>query len=110
MKITDKQLEICEARDWRVTTCDDGEVELENWSPAGENILFYVYEDDGTFVDGVKRIAAEFDPEDHAELYIRIRGTNGVPNSIRELLDDAEAIDKMLQDLAAALAETEDPE
>ena len=110
MKITDKQREICENRDWTVRTCEDGEIEIESWSPAGENILFYVYEDDGTFVDGVKRIAAEFDPEDHAELYIRIRGTNGVPNSIRELLDDADAIDKMLQDLAAALAETEEVE
>ena len=107
MKLTAKHLEICEHRDWIVRTCDDGDVMLENWSPAGEDIVFYVDKNE-EFVDGVKRLAAEYDADEHAEMYVSIRGTRGVPSSIRELIDDADAIDKMLQDLAAALAETEE--
>jgi hypothetical protein len=51
-----------------------------------------------------------FDHDEHAEMWVEGRGKNGVPGTIRQLLDDAEAIDKMLQDLAAALAETEGTE
>lgn len=109
MKITDKQREICENRDWHVDICEAGDVMLENWSPAGEDLVFYV-EADEEFVTGVKRLAAEFDADEHAEMWVKSRGQNGVPGTIRELLDDAEAIDKMLQDLAAALAETEEVE
>lgn len=105
MRITDKQREICENRDWKVTECCDGEVELINFSPAGENIVFYI-ENDETFVDGVKRLAAEFNPDEHAEMWVESRGKNGVPNTIRQLVDDADAIDEMLEDLAIALAET----
>ncbi len=104
-RITDKKREICENRDWQVTECEGGEVELISFSPAGENLVFYV-ESDETFVDGVKRLAAEFDADEHAAMWVESRGKNGVPSSIRELIDDADAIDKMLQDLAAALAET----
>ncbi len=106
MKVTDRQIEICENLDWSVTVCDDGDVMLENYSPAGEDLVFYVDKDD-EFVDGVKRLAADFDADEHAEMWVEGRGKNGVPSTIRELLDDAEAIDKMLQELAAALAETE---
>ena len=109
MKITDKQREICENRDWSVEIDSDGDAMLENWSPAGEDLVFYVDKDE-EFVAGVKRLAADFDPDEHAEMWVESRGKNGVPGTIRELLDDAEAIDKMLQDLAAALAETEEAE
>ncbi len=109
MKITGKQLEICENRDWRVEIDSDGDVMLENWSPAGEDLVFYV-EKDEEFVDGVKRLAADFDPDDHAEMFVNRRGQNGIPRTIRELIDDADAIDRMLQELAAALAETEEIE
>ena len=46
--------------------------------------------------------------DEHVELWVDSRGKNGVPGSIRELVKDAEAIDKMLQELADALAEVED--
>lgn len=107
MRITDRQMEICQQRDWIVRIDDDGEAELENWSPAGEDLVFYV-EKDEDFVRGVKKLAADFDADEHAEMWVESRGKQGVPNSIRELINDADAIDKMLQDLAAALAETEE--
>lgn len=106
MKITPEQIEICEKYDWAVHT-EDGDVWIENWSPAGENLVFEIYEDEG-FVGSIKRLAADFDPDEHAAMWVDGRGKDGVPSSIRELIDDADAIDKMLQDLAAALADTED--
>ena len=49
--------------------------------------------------------AAGFDVDEHIEMWIEAKrsGTNGVP-SARELVHDAEAIDKMLDELADALA------
>lgn len=107
MVITDRQLEICKLKDWNVRIDSDGDAELENWSPAGENLVFYI-EKDKDFVRGVKELSAYFDADEHAEMWVESRGKRGVPNSIRELIDDADAIDKMLQDLATALAETEE--
>ena len=53
--------------------------------------------------------AADFDPDEHIEMWIEARknGVRGVP-STRELLHDAEDIDKMLQELASALREAEE--
>ena len=51
---------------------------------------------------------ANFDIDEHIELWIEAKrnGVKGVP-SARELVYDAEAICKMLQELAAALAKEE---
>ena len=98
--------EICEELDWKVTAYEDGTVELEKYSPAGEDFLFTV-EADG-FVENVKEYAAGFDVDGHIEMWIMAKrsGTQGVP-SARELVRDAEDIDKMLQELAAALEATD---
>lgn len=94
--------EVCENLDWSVTVCDDGTVELETTSPAGEDLIVTVEAEN--FVDNVKAYAASFDPDWHIEMWVSARrsGTKGVP-STRELVEDAEAIDKMLQKLAQAL-------
>lgn len=94
--------EVCENLDWSVTVYDDGTVELETTSPAGEDLIVTVEAEN--FVDNVKAYAASFDPDGHIEMWVAARrsGTKGVP-STRELVEDAEAIDKMLQKLAQAL-------
>ncbi|OPZ65926.1 MAG: hypothetical protein BWY85_00285 [Firmicutes bacterium ADurb.Bin506] len=101
-QIGDKYREICERLEWSVTEEDDGTVELEKYSPAGEDFIFTV--DAEGFVDNVKEYAASFDIDDHIAMWIEAKqnGTAGVP-SARELVKDAEDIDKMLQELAAAL-------
>jgi hypothetical protein len=76
--------------------------ELEWCSPAGEDFGFSFYfnglpED---FVDQFTSYAADFDPEEHAVQWYGGRGAPG----LRELLDDADAIDKHLQKVAAQLA------
>lgn len=99
--------DICERLDWSVTDTGDGNIELEKYSPAGEDFSITVGEEG--FVDNVKAYAASFDKDEHIEMWISARrsGTRGVP-SARELVEDAEDIDKMLQELAAALQEAED--
>lgn len=106
--MNEKYREICESLDWTVHEYEDGAVELEKYSPAGEDFIFGV--GSGRFVEEVKEYAAYFDVDEHVELWVDSRGKRGVPSSVRELVEDAEAIDKMLQELAAALAEVEDDE
>ena len=98
--------EVCERLDWSVHEYEDGSVDLEKYSPAGEDFVFGASSEN--FIREVKKYAAYFDVDKHVELWVDSRGKNGVPGSIRELVKDAEAIDKMLQELADALAEVED--
>lgn len=100
--MNERYREICERLDWSVHEDDDGTIELEKYSPAGEDFIFTVSAEN--FVDDVKEYAADFDPEDHIAMWIiaKQNGARGVP-SARELVHDAEDIDKMLQELAAAL-------
>ena len=102
--MNERKREICEELDWKVTAYEDGTVELEKYSPAGEDFSFVVKADG--FVENVKEYAAGFDVDEHIEMWIMAKrsGTQGVP-SARELVHDAEDIDKMLQELATALAE-----
>lgn len=98
--------DICEKLDWSLTLTGDGNIELEKYSPAGEDFIITVGEEG--FVDNVKEYAAHFDPDEHIEMWVEARrnGVKGVP-SARELVEDAEAIDKMLRELACALFEAE---
>lgn len=102
-----KYLDVLEDHEWRVCGyTDDGRVELEKFSPAGEDFIICV--DVENFPEAVAKYAADFDVDDHIEMWIEARrnGVCGVP-STRELVTDAETIDDMLQELAAALAESE---
>lgn len=101
-----RYIEVCERLDWSVYECRDGTVELEATSPAGEDLIVTVDAED--FVENVKAYAANFNQDEHIEMWIAARssGTSGVP-STRELVKDAEDIDKMLQELAAALWKAE---
>lgn len=103
-----KYIEVCERLDWIVREYENGLVDLYKESPAGEDFGFGVSAD--RFVREVKEYASYFDVDEHVEMWIEVRrnGVRGVPSSIRELVEDAEDIDKMLEELADALAEVED--
>ncbi len=105
-KVSKKIIEALEANDWSLSEVyeQDGKyyVEIENYSPAGENIIETVWFD-GTskgFVQGLEELAESFDADEHAELWVDKRGKNGVPETIRELIDDADAIQEMLNEAA----------
>lgn len=94
--------EVLEARadwaGWGWHECDDGSIELENWSPAGENIIVTLAGKD--IVREMLRYSADFDVDEHVAPLVEIRGTRGVPDSILVLVEDAKEIEEMLDDLA----------
>ena len=83
--------------------------EVETSSPAGEDLVPGIWFD-GTekgFVEGF-RIMAEglvegFDSDENVELWVGMRGEGGVPETVRELVEGAEAIKKIYLDAAEAL-------
>lgn len=91
----------CEEHDWKVYE-NGGFVELEKYSPAGEDFIFSV--DSRHFVRNVKQYAMEFDTDEHTMMWVEnMKTVNGVPQSVRILLTDAEEIEKMLIELAEGL-------
>lgn len=106
MKIHPKYIDVLESLDWRV--CDytgDGRVEIENYSPAGEDLIVCVEVEN--FPKSVYEYARDFDADEHAEIRVWHRGEVGCPSSIRKLIDDADAIKEMLKELADRLTEVE---
>lgn len=103
-ELEQKYIDILEENDWSVSSyTDDGRVELEKYSPAGEDFLMCIEVEN--FPESVREYANYFDADEHAEMWIEARGrVKGVPNSIRELIDDAESIQKMLNKLSDTLA------
>ena len=91
---------------WSVSCDDEGGWELSKNSPAGEDFSFYV--GGGDIVKEVYEYYEGFDPDEHAKMWIEAQGrVEGVPSSIRTLIDDAEDIDEMLKELADALVDVE---
>ena len=120
MELSKKIIEVLEAHD--ISLCgeisertynNDGyDVELETYSPEGEDVIIsLIY--DGTEEDFIKQFesyAEDFDAEEHAETYINMRGKNGVPESIKNLLEDAEWQKEMLLEVAKDLNDFDDEE
>ena len=94
-----------EELDWTIHEYDT-DLELENWSPAGEDLIVYVEKDN--LVQDIISYAANFDPDEHVEEMIRAKnsGLSGVP-SVRILVDDSDEIAEMLDSLAEAVREAE---
>lgn len=100
--IEQKYIDVIESLGWNILgDLNDTGVELQQASPAGEDFVFYT--DTADFPKGVIEYARGFDPDEHVELWVEHRGDGGCPSTVRELVDDAEAIKKMLKTLADAL-------
>lgn len=93
--------DIIENLDWDVYE-DETDIELEKYSPLGEDFIFSINNNDN-IVEQIIDYAENFDTNEHAEMYINIRGEKGVPNSIKDLIEDAEDIKQMLLELANEL-------
>lgn len=115
-KELEKILTVAEGLDWSYTIWNEPEgnfggwhhsernyVELGKYSPEGEDfsmiIDFDITSPVRSFLDNLKEYSDDFDPDEHAEMWIEGRGQNGVPDSIRTLIDDAEAIKDMIFEL-----------
>ena len=95
--LTSKVLDILENNDITIKKSDN-EWMLEWYSNAGENMVEYVEADnDEDFVGEFYRIDDWFDADEHAEMWIEARGkVAGVPQTIRELIADADDIQAFL--------------
>lgn len=91
-----------ESLGWNVYRDGDGYVELSQYSSAGEDFLFTVSE--SNLIEDVKDYAESFDSEEHAAMWYdaKQRGIRCVP-SLHELVENADAIQEMLEDLAINL-------
>ena len=98
---------------WSVCDCGDGDFEFSTYSPAGENIIITLY---GETLAGLAESAAEaveaFDADGHAAeiYYLKHEGHDyqrkyyaSAPDSLRKLLEDAEAIKTLYKSLCDAL-------
>lgn len=103
MELTKEQqayLDICEKHGWLYSIdSETNEVELCQSSPAGEDFSFTVPLND--LADEVYSYLSNFDVDEHIDMWIEARnaGVSGVPTT-RELVDDAEAIERMIEDLS----------
>ncbi len=101
MKGYKEYLKVIKDCGWNVNVTNK-DIEIENWSPAGENLVEYLNKDADIFVQ-VSEIALSFDIDEHVEPLIEMRGTYGVPSSISTLIEDAEKIQCMYSELANKL-------
>lgn len=92
---------VCERLDWNVEILKN-DVQLSKFSPAGEDFFFTV--DKQNFLTEIINYAENFDADEHAEMWVKcMDSVRGVPQSIRTLIEDADAIKEMLLELAEKL-------
>ena len=94
--------------DWYIEW-DSDEIEFNYTSPAGEDFWFSVCcETPNELYKEVKEYASNFDTEEHVTMWVEAKArknVGGIP-SIRELVDDADEIEKALIELSQEVKET----
>lgn len=84
-------------------------IELEQYSPAGEDFSMSIDFDKenivDSFLENLKSYSDGFDVNEHVEMWLPSRGKGGCPSEICELLEDAEAIKDMIETLYETLCE-----
>lgn len=65
-------------------------VEINQYTDLGEDWWMSLWYDgsDEDFIQKFETMVDYFDPDEEAEIFIEMRGKNGVPDSIRDILDD----------------------
>ena len=92
---------VCKNLNWSICYTDN-DIELHKSSPAGEDFFFTVNKDNCLYE--IIEYAENFDPDEHAEMWIKnMHFVKGVPQSIRTLINDADAIKEMLEELVNKL-------
>lgn len=113
MKLNDKTIEVLENYDFSVNEVEkqgnNFYVEFGQFTPCGEDWWETIWFD-GTnkgFIEAVQNRYEDFDVDEEAEVWIERRGNNGIPNSIKKLIEDAEWKEFMLKEIADALEKQE---
>mgnify|MGYP002525633428 CR=1 FL=1 len=79
---------------------------VEFWTDTAGQDIPTEFDFDGTPQDFVKQFtqaAESYDVDEEVELFANMRGRHGVPDTIRELLDDCEEAKQTLTEIAEAL-------
>lgn len=65
-------------------------IEINQYTDLGEDWWLTLWYDgtDEDFIQKFETVVEYFDPDEEAEIFIEMRGKNGVPDSIRDILDD----------------------
>lgn len=105
MELNKKIIDILENNDFTVGEItkqgDDYYIEINQYTPLGEDwweTIWFDGTDDG-FIEAVEERYEYFDVDEEAEIWVDSRGKNGVPSSIKALVEDAEWKEKMLREL-----------
>lgn len=107
--LMDALVDAAEEIGWAVHIEDDC-IEFEKYSPAGEDFFLTITgNDEDEVVEKVREYAYDYDPDEHAAMWVDARRKiSGVPQSVRTLIDDADAIKEMLFELAEELRKAEE--
>lgn len=87
---------------------DKYDIDIRKFSPLGEDFGFSI-NNSANMVEDIIEYAEDFDEEEHYTPLIEMKGTHGIPNSIRDLLNDAHDIKLMLLELATELKNYKTP-
>ena len=91
-------------------------IEINQYTNLGEDWWITLWYDgsDEDFIDHFEAMVDNFDPDEEAEIFIDMRGKNGVPDSIRDILDDQvwklETLQTTLEELNEEFEEPEEEE
>lgn len=109
MKLNDEIIEIVENNDFYISEItkqhDSYYVDINQYTPCGED-WWETIGFDGTdkgFIEAIEERYKYFDVNEEAEIWIESRGTRGVPDSIKDLIEDAEWKKSMLKKLVCKL-------
>lgn len=113
MKLNDKVIEIVEKNGFSIHEIekqgDDYYIEISQYTPLGEDWWVTIWFDgtDEGFIEAMREMYDGFDVDEETEIWIECRGKNGVPSSIKALVEDAEWKESILGELADELEELE---
>lgn len=109
MKLPEHIEAAIEEQGWSISYTDGGYVELETHSPLGEDLVETI--EIWNFAGNLRDRARCFDADDHAVMWADARyKVSGVPDSLRDLFQDAEDIQRMLDELVEAVEKAEEKE
>jgi len=90
--------------------CDsETEALIEFWTHTAGQDIPTEFDYNGSPEDFVKQFiekAENYDVDEEVELFVNMRGKDGVPNTVRKLLDDCQEAKDILMEIARKLQET----
>ena len=88
-------------------------IEINQYTDLGEDWWLTLWYDgsDEDFIQKFETVVEYFDPDEEAEIFIEMRGKNGVPDSIRDIINDQEwKLETLKTTLKELHEEFEEPE